>query len=323
MSNIKELRKLGMEDMSDIVFSNFYSNEKKMVMKSLFDKKAFTASINEAVNEGLNFDYTDGIGGCPEYDYLNYDDMVEGKATTLFIDLVNFTARSLHASEDIEELKKLADLKKKFINSCILAVSIFNGHVHDISGDGIMCFFHRDKEHENVNNALLAGMFMIIGVKEYLNKELRAEDPDHRDIQVRVGVDTGDIIWTKMGNMKHFESCETKAVGFSVDMAAKLSGGLSWELKIGDNIYNMGNEEFIEYSKERYDDYKRTIDGKTLIYKRYYFNWDMYSKKFNSLNEFLESKLPLIGFPVAIEEESIPQSVNLLEKPKNKEVIFG
>lgn len=326
--DFKELRELPIEDISNIVFSNFYSEEKReKLQESMLEKKAAFSNEYNIIKKSFNAvgelnEYTDPIGGCPEYEHLIYNDMEEADSTTLFIDMVNFTKRSLHTKDNVEELKKLVVMKKKFINSCIMIVGIFGGHVHDISGDGIMAYFHRGEQHEQVNDAILAGILMIDSVKNYLNPNLKEIDSNHKDIKVRVGVDTGKVIWTKMGNKRHIESCETKAVGFSVDIAAKLSGGKeAWQLKIGEATYNLGNEDFKELAKVRYDDFDGTIDYKKVTYKRYIFDWQQYIKRFNNRNDFVNSKLPLTGFPITLSNNNIP-SVNRLVK-NHKEVTFG
>lgn len=330
--NFSELRKnLSVNSVGDIMFSNFLpENTRQAVRKSILEKTAENRVLNALIEDTFELteadDYSSGIGGCPEYDHLEYGDMEEGYNTTLVIDLVNFTARSLHSKDDPEKLKELTELKKKFINSCVVAVGMYNGHIHDITGDGIMAFFNKGEKHEQINNAILSGVLMIYGVKEILNPLLKQEDPDHRDIQVRVGVDTGNVIWTKMGSIRHLQSCEVKAVGFSVDSSAKLSSGKSWELKIGENIYDQGKEAFKELADKRYEDYEKTIDGNKVVYKRFYFNWEKYIKWHeNNIDAVIRSCLPIIGFEEEVEEEiaATISSIQKLEKPKNREMIFG
>lgn len=331
-NELNKLRKgLSANSIGQIVFSNFLEEStRKLIKNSMLEKSIGNIELRSAIEDtfdiGQQIDYNSGIGGCPEFDNLEYDQIVEGYNTTLVIDLVNFTARSLHSKDDMAKLKELADLKKKFINSCVAAVGVFNGHVHDITGDGIMAFFNTGKKHEQINDAMLSAIFMIYSVKEILNPLLKNENPNYKDIQVRVGVDTGEVIWTKMGSIRHIESCEVKAVGFSVDSAAKLSNGNSWELKIGENLYNQGKESFKELAHDRYDDYKRTIDGEEIIYKRYYFDWPKYIKLFNdNIDEVLKSQLPLLGFGEKIENQAALTlgSIEKLSKPNNREKVFG
>lgn len=326
--NFSELKKtLSANDIGEIMFSNFLGESTRQnIRKSILEKTAENRELSLLLENTFDItqadDYSSGIGGCPEYDHLEYGDMEEGYSTTLVIDLVNFTARSLHSKDDIEKLKELTELKKKFINSCVVAVGLYNGHIHDITGDGIMVFFNKGEKHEQINNALLSGILMIYGVKEILNPRLKQEDPNHKDIQVRVGVDTGNVIWTKMGSIRHLQSCEVKAVGFSVDSSAKLSSGNSWELKIGENVFNQGKEAFKELADKRYGNYERTIDGNTIIYKRFFFDWEKYIKEHNNdIDAVIRSCIPIIGF----EEEAAAtiSSIQKLEKPKNREMIFG
>lgn len=329
--NFTELRKnLSIDSVGEIMFSNFLpESTRQNIRKSILSKTAEDRELRALVEKTFDLtqeDYSSGIGGCPEYEHLEYDKMEEGYTTTLVIDLVNFTARSLHSKDDVEKLKELTDLKKKFINSCVVAIGMFNGHIHDITGDGIMAFFNKGEKHEQINNALLSAIIMIYGVKEILNSRLKQEDPNHRDIQVRVGVDTGAVLWTKMGSIRHLESCEVKAVGFSVDSAAKLSSGNSWELKIGENIYDQGKEAFKDLADKRYEDYKRTIDGNTIIYKRFYFDWEKYIKLYdNDMDAVVKSYLPILGFEEVAEQQiaATIDSIGKLEKPSNREIIFG
>lgn len=326
--NFSDLKKtLSVNDIGEIMFSNFLrestrENIRKNILEKTEENRELSLLLENTFDITQADNYSSGIGGCPEYDHLKYGDMEEGYNTTLVIDLVNFTARSLHSKDDVEKLKELTELKKKFINSCVFAVGMYNGHIHDITGDGIMAFFNKGEKHEQINNALLSGILMIYAVKEILNPLLKQEDSKHNDIQVRVGVDTGNVIWTKMGSIKHLQSCEVKAVGFSVDSSAKLSSGNSWELKIGENIFNQGKEEFKELADKRYDDYKRTIDGNTIIYKRFYFDWEKYIKKHNNdIDAVIRSCIPIIGFEEEVSETI--SSIQKLEKSKNREMIFG
>ncbi|NYB72817.1 hypothetical protein HZF24_01535 [Sedimentibacter hydroxybenzoicus DSM 7310] len=329
-TELNKIRKsLSADNLGQIVFSNFLNNyDRQIVINKMMNEAVGDTELRHALENTFEFntaDYSNGIGGCPEYDNLEYDDIAEGYNTTLVIDLVNFTARSLHSKNDIDKLKELAILKKKFINSCAVAVGMFNGHIHDITGDGIMAFFNVGERHEQINEAMLAAIFMIYAVKEILNPSLKDENPSHRDIQVRVGVDTGSVIWTKMGSIKHLNSCEVKAVGFSVDSAAKLSSGNSWELKIGEDLYNQGKEKFKELTS-KYDDYKRTIDGLEIIYKRYYFDWEKYVRSHdNNIGEVIKSRLPLLGYGETVFSQAAMtlKSIDKLSKPNNHEKIFG
>jgi|GEM_PF-5661756 len=329
-TELNKIRKsLSANNLGQIIFSNFLNeDDRQLIVNKMINKAAGDIELRHALESTFEIneaDYSNGIGGCPEYDNLEYEDMVEGYNTTLVIDLVNFTARSLHSKDDIEKLRELAILKKKFINSCAVAVGMFNGHIHDITGDGIMAFFNVGERHEQINEAMLAAILMIYAVKEILNPSLKDENPNHRDIQVRVGVDTGSVIWTKMGSVEHFDSCEVKAVGFSVDSAAKLSAGNSWELKIGEDLYNQGKEEFKELTS-KYDDYKRTIDVFEIIYKRYYFNWEKYFGLHNGdIEEVIKSKLPLLGYgETSLSQAALTlKSIEKLSKPNNSEKVFG
>jgi class 3 adenylate cyclase len=112
-----------------------------------------------------------------------------------------------------------------YLTAMIAVVEHHNGHVIDIVGDGLMVFFggkNADPQLENkraMQKAGLSGLDMLTVLEEVVNKILVAEG--HKLlIHCGVGVDFGDVIVTKIGTSRIFD---TKAYGDCINTASKFS----------------------------------------------------------------------------------------------------
>jgi class 3 adenylate cyclase len=213
-------------------------------------------------------------GGHPDYDFLaehaNVGKTAEGNITTLFMDLKNFTKYCCFLSRD-----KVYQAKYASIEATIGVCRLHGGHLHDITGDGVMFFFGgaRTDDRESARNALDAAADAM----ELLEKEVITEYNDncqYPNIHPKIGVDFGTALWGAYGAPPVFE---VKATAFNVDVANKMmSDRNSQEVAIGDelkNLLDVDEEEYLEsgwvYSRQM------TVGGeeKKISYKTWVFDW--------------------------------------------------
>jgi class 3 adenylate cyclase len=232
-------------------------------------------------------------GGHPEYDFLadpaNVGKTAEGNVTTFFMDLKNFTKYCCFLSRD-----KVYQAKYASIEAAIGVCRIHGGHLHDITGDGVMFFFGggRANDVETARQALDAAADAM----ELLEKEVITEYNDncqYPNIHPKIGVDFGPALWGAYGAPPNFE---VKATAFNVDVANKMmSDRNSQEVAIGDELKNLlevGEEEYLEngwvYNRQM------TVNGeeKKISYKTWVFDW---RKHLRDRNEE-DKDLARIGF---------------------------
>jgi adenylate cyclase len=232
-------------------------------------------------------------GGHPDYDFLaepaNIGKTAEGNVTTLFMDLKNFTKYCCFLSRE-----KVYQAKYASIEATTGVCRIHGGHLHDITGDGVMFFFGGGSANdvESARHALDAASDAM----ELLEKEVITEYNDncqYPNIHPKIGVDFGTALWGAYGAPPSFE---VKATAFNVDVANKMmSDRNSQEVAIGDELKDLlkvDEEEYLEggwvYSRQM------TINGeeKKISYKTWVFDW---RKHLRDRNEE-DKDLARIGF---------------------------
>lgn len=213
-------------------------------------------------------------GGHPDYDYLaelpNVGETVEGNITTLFMDLKNFTKYCCFLSRD-----KVYQAKCASIEATIGVCRLHSGHLHDITGDGVMFFFGGSSTNDldSARHALDAAADAM----ELLEKEVIVEYNDNSqypNIHPKIGVDFGTALWGAYGAPPFFE---VKATAFNVDVANKMmSERNSQEVAIGDELKTLLEIDEAKYLESGWV-YNRqmTISGeeKKISYKTWVFGW--------------------------------------------------
>jgi predicted ATPase/class 3 adenylate cyclase len=93
----------------------------------------------------------------------------------------------------------------------------FGGQVHQFRGDGLVAFFGATAAHEDdPERAVLAALSMQRALRPYAAELAGREDID---LMLRVGVHTGEVIVTSVGDSQHREDT---AMGEAVAVAARL-----------------------------------------------------------------------------------------------------
>jgi class 3 adenylate cyclase len=213
-------------------------------------------------------------GGHPDYDFLaepqNVGTTMEGKITTLFMDLKNFTKYCCFLSANDVYKAKYAS-----IEATIGVCRIHGGHLHDITGDGVM-FFFGGAECNDLDCARHA-LDAAADAMELLETEVISQynnSTQYPNIHPKIGLDFGTALWGAYGAPPVFE---VKATAFNVDIANKMMGKRhSQEVAIGDSL-----KEFLEVEEDEYLEpgwaYERqmTVNGqeKNISYKSWVFDW--------------------------------------------------
>jgi hypothetical protein len=206
--------------------------------------------VEDIIEQELNEDFT--IGGHPKYDELlckvkSYEDfsvyrVSDVKLCSIFVDLRNFTKRALFIdSANVETIDDIANLKQKAISTWIKLARYYNGHIHSITGDGLMVLM--DKLYEEDDDWTIGARSLLFSLrvlesadilndylKEFLKergKEQYANNP-HNLINIKIGIEYSPktlmnpqgVIVNDKGENKAVG--EVKATSFEVDFSAKV-----------------------------------------------------------------------------------------------------
>lgn len=243
-------------------------------------------------------------GGHPFYDFLaeptNVGKTVEGNITTLFMDLKNFTKYCCFLSKN-----EVYQAKYASIEATIGVCRLYNGHLHDITGDGVMFFFGGGiaNDIECARDALGAAadaMELLENnvISEYNNNSL------YPNIHPKIGVDFGTALWGAYGAPPAFE---VKATAFNVDVANKMMAERnSQEVAIGDDIKKLlaiDEDDYLEtgwvYNRQM------TVNGeeKKFSYKTWVFDWRKYLQEQNEGDKDL-ARMGIVTFNTPIVTKS-------------------
>lgn len=212
-------------------------------------------------------------GGHPDFDYLanpgNIGNTEEGVITAFFLDLRNFTKYCKFLSR-----KKVYVAKAATIEATIGICYLYEGHLHEIPGDGVLCFFG-GKDAENLESgslAVQAACDVMAVLEEEIIPEFNNEEA-YPKIYPKIGLDFGEALWGAYGADPNYE---VKATSFYVDIASKMMNKCTArQAAIGDNIKNL--LEIDEEYTENLWKYKRelTVEGEKqeISYQTWRFNW--------------------------------------------------
>lgn len=110
------------------------------------------------------------------------------------------------------------DLMNRILNILEGEIYRFGGVVDQFRGDGLVAFFGVGSANEDdPERAILASLTMQQTIKRFAS-ELPEENG--REIQMRIGVNTGDVIVTRVGNAR--QHSEDTAMGMAIAVAARL-----------------------------------------------------------------------------------------------------
>lgn len=150
-------------------------------------------------------------------------------ASTLFVDIVNFSRMMKNSNEDV--VIRLVD---ELIDRMYLIIYHHNGYIDKFLGDGFMAIFeHGSKPVPEVAlNAVTAGMD-IHRALNHKNRKLRNAYGSDKNIQVRIGISTGEIYAILLGN---YIKTEFTYLGNSVNLASKLESKATEQCMLIDSL---------------------------------------------------------------------------------------
>ena len=130
--------------------------------------------------------------------------------TVLFCDLRDFTALCEHRrAEDA-----LVILNAFYERACFI-IRAHGGHVNKFLGDGVLALFGAPEEHPTHAGAALECARQLVRAAD----ELRAQGGVWEELQIGVGLDTGDVVLGALGSS---DRLEYTAIGATVNRAARL-----------------------------------------------------------------------------------------------------
>jgi len=136
-------------------------------------------------------------------------------ASTLFLDIVDFSNIMMRSDEDMTV--KMVD---ELIDRICLIVYTYGGYIDKFLGDGVMAIFEhgQDLRPAIALNAVKCGLDILRALK-HKNYKLKKHFGAIEDIDVRIGISTGEIYAMLLGN---YIKTEFTYLGNAVNLASKL-----------------------------------------------------------------------------------------------------
>jgi adenylate cyclase len=130
----------------------------------------------------------------------------------LFADIVNFTSRT-----ERSEPERLVALLNAYMTEMTKTIFECLGVVDKLMGDGIMAFWGAPEEIENPARAAIDCALKMLEELAHLRKR----DDRFADVDIGIGIATGDAIVGNLGSERRFDY---SAVGDTVNLASRLEG---------------------------------------------------------------------------------------------------
>lgn len=136
-------------------------------------------------------------------------------ASTLFLDIVDFSTIMMRSDEDLTV--KMVD---EFIDRICIIVYLYGGYIDKFLGDGVMAIFEHDKALQGsvALNTVKCGLDILRALK-HKNYKLKKHFAAKHNIDVRIGISTGEIYAMLLGN---YIKTEFTYLGNAVNLASKL-----------------------------------------------------------------------------------------------------
>jgi adenylate cyclase len=130
----------------------------------------------------------------------------------LFADIVSFTKRAEKTTPE-----DLLALLNTYMTSMIDVILKTGGVVDKLMGDGIMAFWGAPNDLENPSRAAIDCALKML---ENLHV-LQTNDPRFADIDIGIGISTGDVVVGNLGGEKRFDY---SVIGDTVNFSSRLEG---------------------------------------------------------------------------------------------------
>lgn len=175
---------------------------------------------------------------------VNVDTKVKLYASTMFVDIAGFSNLMKKSNEDLTV--KMVD---ELIDRLCLIIYQNNGYIDKFLGDGFMAIFeHGDKlDPDMAFKAVKCGIDIHRALK-HKNRNLKAVYHVKKNINVRIGLSTGEIYAIVLGN---YIKREFTYLGNSVNFASKLESRASNRLMLIDQETHRLTQNRIHAEKEK------------------------------------------------------------------------
>jgi len=179
-----------------------------------------------------------------EIEKIDFGAYIKDNFTVLFADMRNSTQRAITIGAEKTFLTMHA-----IIPAFIYIIEKYQGSIIDIPGDGIIALYKENKSGIRSNGfiynsetlATRSAEVLIYVLKNIINPLLIQQNID--PVEFGIGIDSGDVIVTKIGTNKTFDS---KAIGDCINNASKLSS-METKILISNNVYTNLYSKFQEH----------------------------------------------------------------------------
>jgi predicted ATPase/class 3 adenylate cyclase len=155
--------------------------------------------------------------------------------TVILTDLTNSTTllESLGTEGWVELMNRILHILEAEINR-------FGGEISQFRGDGLVAFFGAASAHEDdPERAILAALSMQRAFKLYVQELSQSQA---LDLQMRVGVNTGEVIVASSGDRRNWEEA---AMGMAVTIAARMETAAEpGTVLVSENTYHLLESQF-------------------------------------------------------------------------------
>lgn len=220
------------------------------------------------------------IGIHPDFETLQHDQVEYHFTVSMFVDIKGSTKLALKYP-----LEKIRQFKDSILTACIYIANHFGGHIQRLQGDGIFIHFVRKGQYKNdaIINSLNAGSLICQFISTDMAKVFNSNDID--PLKVRVGIDYGDndkVMWSYYG----IPGCsELTTTSLHTDLAAKLQAKAKPNtIMFGANIkkeLDLPDEFYYQVKKYNGEIDYYIIQGASLNYNMFSFNWQKYLKTYD------------------------------------------
>jgi len=220
--------------------------------------------------------------GHPEYEFLQTGQTTEGKALVFFLDIRGFTKLCFVYDNEL-----LVQIVQALTSASVSSIARFGGYVVEFTGDGVMAVFGNSgtQSEETCLAGLHCAAFLMKGVRDDVNPNLKDVGSD--PIRVAVGMEFGDVLWTRIGALN---KTQVKPISEVTFLAGKLSTKRytdAWEAKVGENLAAWIPDEF----KLRAKRYEYQLGERSYSHDLFLFKWKEFGEEYQKNSVLLRKRL--------------------------------